>query len=503
MEQIAIAPAPQPKVAPQAANQKKGASSSQSEKQDFKTAFDNSIREKNQTPDKSPSQTAEKQQATGQQDNVTKEPQSNDKPAKDQVAVEESTPNEQLSSADQQDQLSSEISDSNIQPDLPPGLSALLEKFNITLTGEEGALTSTEKTSSDSPFAKIPQQLLELLINKRGQQLQTQAAAGKAGQQIPGNNILNQDPKIVEMAKQLDAIISNFQQKGTASVTIERVAEQASVTINPSAKPAIAGIENIAAQVIATGTDQNKVSLLDTNDKLSRVAQMRQDAILAGNNHQSARPVLQTEQNNTSQQNTGDNTQSASSQVTSTMLNSTTGSSEQQTSFAQTLNTQATTASQTVAATKSAPQTFGQPQVNENNVMQQVIQRFNVNPRLQTSKISMQLNPAELGEVKLDILVKGDNIKASIVTPNPQVQDIIEKNMARLRTVLQEQGFTIDDIVVSSTNEDGSSFNLFQESFSQQRQQQRNDSSSVDFEIPIDEIANATEIDQSGINVKI
>ncbi len=106
----------------------------------------------------------------------------------------------------------------------------------------------------------------------------------------------------------------------------------------------------------------------------------------------------------------------------------------------------------------------------DKEIVDTVIQRFNVNPRLQTSKLTLQLHPAELGELKIDVLVKGDSISANIVAQSQHVFETLDKNMARLRTVLESQGFTIDSFDISVHSEGDKQQNLFQEHFESQQQ---------------------------------
>jgi flagellar hook-length control protein FliK len=122
------------------------------------------------------------------------------------------------------------------------------------------------------------------------------------------------------------------------------------------------------------------------------------------------------------------------------------------------------------AATANAPVTHpaiwspGVP-VPAEELISHLVDRFSTNPRLQSSKISLNLNPAELGALKIDIQVKGDSIKAHIVAGSQQIQDTIEKNMPKLRSILEQQGFTIEDfqVTLESTNPDASNF--FQQQF--------------------------------------
>ena len=109
--------------------------------------------------------------------------------------------------------------------------------------------------------------------------------------------------------------------------------------------------------------------------------------------------------------------------------------------------------------------------VPEHELVDNLIKKFSINPRLQTSKLTMQLNPAELGAIKIDILVKGDSIKANIVAQSQQVLETLEKQMPRLRSVLQEQGFTVDSFEVTMDSEGGNQRELFQEQFNSSQQE--------------------------------
>ncbi len=147
--------------------------------------------------------------------------------------------------------------------------------------------------------------------------------------------------------------------------------------------------------------------------------------------------------------------------------------------------------------------------VSESDMVNNLIQRFNVNPRLQTSKLTMQLHPAELGAIKIDILVKDDSIKASIVAQSQQVFDTLEKNMPRLRAVLENQGFTIDTFQVVMDDNSGNHQELFQEQFNSQQQEFASTSSSSSDSDAFDALLDSQENDydiataETGVNVTI
>lgn len=145
--------------------------------------------------------------------------------------------------------------------------------------------------------------------------------------------------------------------------------------------------------------------------------------------------------------------------------------------------------------------------VPEREILDNLIQRFNVNPRLQTSKLSMQLHPAELGSIKIDILVQGDSIKTNIVAQSQQVMDTLEKNLPRLREVLQAQGFTVDAFEITLEGDGGNQKGLFQEHFNSQQQESTSSSSSSNGSDSFDSLfdsesdADDTEENKTGVNL--
>lgn len=99
--------------------------------------------------------------------------------------------------------------------------------------------------------------------------------------------------------------------------------------------------------------------------------------------------------------------------------------------------------------------------VHQEEVIRQIAERFQISRRDLDTRVNIQLHPAELGELKIDLTVKNGTISANIVANSQYTQEIIERNMAKLRTVLESQGFTIDDITVTAKSESADDFNLF------------------------------------------
>ena len=143
--------------------------------------------------------------------------------------------------------------------------------------------------------------------------------------------------------------------------------------------------------------------------------------------------------------------------------------------------------------------------VREQEILNQIVERFSVQSRLQTSRLSLQLNPAELGELKIDLFVKGDILKANIYAQTHQVREIIDKNLPRLREILQNQGISVDDLVVSFKSDTIDDFTsqhgqLFQDQAQLFKDQPKTQTTS-NFEIEDTLLTNANE--QSGVNLTI
>jgi flagellar hook-length control protein FliK len=98
--------------------------------------------------------------------------------------------------------------------------------------------------------------------------------------------------------------------------------------------------------------------------------------------------------------------------------------------------------------------------IQQEEVVRQIIERMQINRRDSDTRVIIQLHPAELGEVQISLSVKEGTIRANVVASSQYAQEIIEKNMGKLRTVLENQGFTIDQIAITSKSDTTGNFNL-------------------------------------------
>ena len=160
---------------------------------------------------------------------------------------------------------------------------------------------------------------------------------------------------------------------------------------------------------------------------------------------------------------------------------------------------------QAQSGTNSSVQQHSFP-LHEHEIINQIVERFTLYNRPQTSRLSMQLHPAELGKLKIEIVVKGDTLKANIYAQTSQAGEIIDRNLPRLRALLHSHGISVEELVVSFKSDDIDQFNtqqdqLFHEQPHLAKQEHSHAGSSFETFIE-DTLATDTE-EQSGVNLTI
>lgn len=108
--------------------------------------------------------------------------------------------------------------------------------------------------------------------------------------------------------------------------------------------------------------------------------------------------------------------------------------------------------------------------VPSGTIVDQMIAHFSVNRQMESSSINLKLHPQELGEVRMEIKVHQDNIKAHIIAQNPQAEDMINRHLPRLREALEQQGLHLQQVDVTvATHDNNSGKERFQEHAGQQQ----------------------------------
>ena len=102
-------------------------------------------------------------------------------------------------------------------------------------------------------------------------------------------------------------------------------------------------------------------------------------------------------------------------------------------------------------------------------VVDQMIDHFSGNKRLESGIVNLKLNPQELGELRMEIKITQDNIKAHIIAQNPQAQEMINLHLPRLREALEQQGLHLQQVEVTLAANDNASREQFRGNSGQQQ----------------------------------
>ena len=102
--------------------------------------------------------------------------------------------------------------------------------------------------------------------------------------------------------------------------------------------------------------------------------------------------------------------------------------------------------------------------VSEQHVVDQVVKGVGGAQVKETSSITVKMHPEELGQVKLELTMGKDGLKAHLHAQTQQVQDVLEKHLPKLRHALEQQGLRLDEMQVSvDSGRDGGRGFFFQQ----------------------------------------
>ena len=89
------------------------------------------------------------------------------------------------------------------------------------------------------------------------------------------------------------------------------------------------------------------------------------------------------------------------------------------------------------------------PPVDPVQVMEQLASGISRAVSLHRHHVRIHLQPPELGEVKVDLMVRQDHVSVSFVMEDSRVRDILEANLQQFRDQLASRGFTLAGLDVS------------------------------------------------------
>ncbi len=92
---------------------------------------------------------------------------------------------------------------------------------------------------------------------------------------------------------------------------------------------------------------------------------------------------------------------------------------------------------------------MGPEEADTENIMRQIMDYMKVQLKADTSSLEMQLHPASLGTVQVQIASKGGALTANFITQNEAVKAALESQMAQLVERFDEQGVKVEAIEVT------------------------------------------------------
>lgn len=87
--------------------------------------------------------------------------------------------------------------------------------------------------------------------------------------------------------------------------------------------------------------------------------------------------------------------------------------------------------------------------VDTQNIMRQIMDYMKVNLGADLSSVEMQLHPANLGTLQIQVATKGGVVTANFITQNEAVKAALESQMIQLQQQFDEQGVKVDAIEVT------------------------------------------------------
>ncbi|MGB3212384.1 MAG: flagellar hook-length control protein FliK [Desulforhopalus sp.] len=264
------------------------------------------------------------------------------------------------------------------------------------------------------------------------------------------------------LINQLQQIINNANETGTVSITrVGNLSQPASADSN------IHGVAtaNFSGNSDISSLNFNELLVADVDgiEKSSGKAGQHLNGIRHDNQHQYYNAKINTvniAENNQNFQGNRSSDEFSQQNMTSTFQNGPIGAAEPTNTFSQISGlVQETTQPQSDSA-KPVILPSGTV-VYEEEVIQQMTERLRMSSRQADSRINLKLHPVELGQLKIDLTVKDGAIRANVVAQSQHTLEILEKNISKLKTVLENQGFTIDQISFSAESDSVGEFDLF------------------------------------------
>lgn len=99
-----------------------------------------------------------------------------------------------------------------------------------------------------------------------------------------------------------------------------------------------------------------------------------------------------------------------------------------------------------------APVSAGYQSMQTEDIMNQIMDYMKINLKADMQQMELQLHPASLGTVNVQIAAKDGAITAQFTTQNETVRAVIETQLIQLKNQFEEQGIKVDAVEVTVAN---------------------------------------------------
>ena len=126
--------------------------------------------------------------------------------------------------------------------------------------------------------------------------------------------------------------------------------------------------------------------------------------------------------------------------------------------------------------TQTSTKSMAAKTVNLQNILDQMNNKMNFTAMKQGNKVTMQLEPEFLGKIQMEVGVEDGAVTAKILAESNGVKDLLNGNLMRLKSALEEKGIEIDqfDVSVGYQEEELAEQDNSQQDFLFKQQQEKN-----------------------------
>ena len=144
-----------------------------------------------------------------------------------------------------------------------------------------------------------------------------------------------------------------------------------------------------------------------------------------------------------------------------------------------------------------APVNAGYQSVQTEDIMNQIMDYMKINLKADANEMEMQLHPASLGTVNVQIAAKDGAITAHFTTQNEAVRAVIETQLIQLKQQFEEQGIKVDAVEVTVANHEyGQQFSQENEDAAQKQGKSAKNTRRINLD-EIDEESDLEEMEES------